>query len=143
MYYILLCTAIGLGLCILFGTIIALAGNSGTEKQALPQAPVEEAGARMFTGIGRIRVSTGQGKAVILDIVFPYNPEDRFFAEELSSKVGEFRRISADYFSSLKDSDSADLDETPVKAELLRRYNSLLRLGRIAVLYFNEYMIFD
>jgi hypothetical protein len=78
---------------------------------------------------------------VILAVGFPYDPGDLFFAEELSARVGDFRRLSAEYFASLSAGELLELGEGIVKAELLRRYNSALRLGRIGRLYFNEYMI--
>jgi hypothetical protein len=138
---------------VLLGLVLVLAlGIAGGTGYALlrrpPSAPPrEETGddQRIFTGIGRIRASTGGEvpAAVILSVSFPYDPEDRFFAEELSARVGDFRLQSAGYFASLSAEDLARLDEGEIKAELLRRYNAALRLGKIGRLYFNEFMIIE
>jgi hypothetical protein len=144
LYRVLLGMAFVLALGIAGGTVYALLRGPRPSP-----APVwrEEPGAnaQIFTGIGRIRASTrGEAPAaVVLDVTFPYDPEDRFFAEELSAKVGDFRRQSAGYFASLSAGDLARLNEGEIKAELLRRYNSSLRLGKIGLLYFNEFMIIE
>jgi flagellar basal body-associated protein FliL len=130
-----------LALCITGGTVYALLRGAVPG----PDGDGEGAFETVFTGIGRIRVFTGgeSPAAVILAVSFPYDPEDRFFAEELSARVGEFRRLSAGYFASLSAGELRGLDEGLVKAELLTRYNAALRLGSIGRLYFNEYMIIE
>jgi flagellar FliL protein len=107
-----------------------------------PLSPPEEI---VFTGIGRIRVSTADPSpaTIILSIAFPYAPGDRAFSEELASKVGSFRDTAREYFGSLTEKELRDRDEEALKGDLRQRYNALLRLGRIEVLYFNDFMIIE
>jgi hypothetical protein len=103
--------------------------------------------ANVFTGIGRIRIplrpsAAGNNRILILSIAFPY-PDDQPFTEELAAKIGDFRSIAAAYFSSLPPEKLVNLDETAAKAELLKRYNANLRLGKIETLYFNDLMIIE
>jgi flagellar basal body-associated protein FliL len=79
---------------------------------------------------------------VIFSITFPYDPEDRVFAEELASRIRDFRQAALEYFGSFPAEELRSLDEDEIKTELLRRYNALLRLGRIEVLYISDFMIF-
>jgi flagellar basal body-associated protein FliL len=80
---------------------------------------------------------------VILQAVFPYYPGDRPFSEELVARIRELRNASSAYFADLTVEELAGKSEADVKAELLSRYNAILRLGQIEVLYFNEYMLID
>ena len=99
----------------------------------------------VFTGIGRLRIPlSGQPPTtVILSLSFPYPPGDVSFAEELATRVGEFRSIATDYFAAFSGTDIAGLDETTAKNEILSRYNAILRLGRIEELYFTDLIILD
>ena len=99
----------------------------------------------VFTGIGRLRIpAAGQPPAtVVLSISFPYSAADRLFAEELASRIGEFRSIATEYFSSLPVERITGMDEEAAKTDILRRYNALLRLGRIETLYFSDLMIIE
>ncbi|MCL2600491.1 MAG: flagellar basal body protein FliL [Treponema sp.] len=101
--------------------------------------------ANMFSGIGRLRIPLeGQPPAtVVLSLSFPYPADDLFFAEELASRIGDFRSIAEGYFSSLPRDELARLDETRAKNEILSRYNAMLRLGRIETLYFTDLIILD
>jgi flagellar FliL protein len=102
-------------------------------------------GAHTFTGIGRLRLSTAepQSAMVILTITFPYSPEDRAFSEELATRVRDFRAIAEAYFLSLSIGDLGNKSEEQIKADLLERFNRVLRLGKIQTLYFSDFMIFD
>jgi flagellar basal body-associated protein FliL len=100
----------------------------------------------VFNGIGRLRIPVaGQAGSttMLLSIAFPYPPGDRPFTEELASCIGNFRSIARDYFSSLPPEQIRNLDEAAAKTEILRRYNTLLRLGKIEVLYFSDLMIIE
>jgi hypothetical protein len=155
-YFVLLGVLILLGLSLLAGTVYALAvrndaGLSPDEPQnrgggISPQDSLSpDAEGQTFMGIGQIRAATAPPgpAAVIFSVTFPYNPEDRVFAEELASRTGDFRQSASEYLGSLSAERLRALDEGAVKAELLRRYNSLLRLGRIEVLYFSDFMILE
>ncbi|MDR2634015.1 MAG: flagellar basal body-associated FliL family protein [Treponema sp.] len=99
----------------------------------------------MFTGIGRFRVVTADTPpmTIVISIAFPYQSEDRAFAEELDSKVRDFRNIAAAYFSAHTAEELRQANESLIKAEMLRRYNAILHLGRIEVLYFHDFMIIE
>jgi flagellar basal body-associated protein FliL len=117
----------------------AAAGNSATE------APAETS---VFNGIGRLRIpvaGTGDSSAatMIISIAFPYPPDDAPYTEELASKIINFRSISSDYFSSLPATAFVDFNEEIAKTELLKRFNALLRLGKIESLYFNDLLILE
>jgi flagellar basal body-associated protein FliL len=136
----------------LYGLLVLKEGGGrraeAGEAAALPgKAPPADAplGEGIFTGIGRIRVSAGETEplTVVLSISFPYFPGDKAFSEELASKVREFRSISADFIASLSEEELWRQDEEAIKGELLRRYNRILRLGRIESLYFSDFMVIN
>jgi flagellar basal body-associated protein FliL len=164
MYRVLIGVTLLLGLSLLGGTVYALilrnlsaepAGKGLSPNQTRKQAndalspqktlPTEFIEGQTFTGIGQLRVTTTppQPVTVIFSITFPYFPEDKAFSEELASKAMDFRHIAGEYFSSLSAEELRVLDEGDIKAELLRRYNTILRLGHIELLYFNDFMIID
>jgi len=101
----------------------------------------------VFNGIGRLRIPVTRGDSspatMIISIAFPYPSDDRPYTEELASKIYNFRTITNDYFSSLPASAIANFNEENAKTELLKRYNEILRLGKIDVLYFNDLMILE
>jgi flagellar basal body-associated protein FliL len=140
---------------LLGGTLYALVirGPAGFNREGSSQRPpipgepggVEDYTGGVFTGIGRIRAVTADPLAatVILSVTFPYPPEDRAFSEELAAKIGQFRGITAEYFASFSAGELRGKEEETVKEELRQRYNSILRLGSITRLYFNDYMIIE
>jgi flagellar basal body-associated protein FliL len=143
---ILAVIALALFLLILGGTLYALFFREKPGSGAAPSPVSAETGEdRIFTNIGRVRSVTAgpQPAAVILSPVFPYSPGDRPFSEELAVKLGELRRITADYFTPYTAEELRDKDEANLKEELRSRYNAILRLGRIEDLYFNDYMIIE
>ncbi|MCL2127730.1 MAG: flagellar basal body protein FliL, partial [Treponema sp.] len=99
----------------------------------------------VFSGIGTLRIPAAgqQAATVILSISFPYPADDLPFTEELASRIGEFRSIATGYFASLSREQIARLDENEAKSEILKRYNALLRLGKIETLYFSDLMIVE
>ena len=98
----------------------------------------------VFSGIGTLRIQNADKPAVIIiSISFPYKAEDRPFTEELASNIGEFRSIATNYFANLPKDKLVKLDEEQAKADILKQYNALLRLGRIETLYFGDLMIMD
>jgi flagellar basal body-associated protein FliL len=80
---------------------------------------------------------------MIISIAFPYPNNDIPFTEELESKIGNLRSITTAYFSSLPTADFDNFNEDYYKGELLKRYNGILRLGKISELYFNDFLIID
>jgi flagellar basal body-associated protein FliL len=148
---ILAVTAIALALVLAGGTIYALVFRGKGEKmEAAAPAPGENSSEEtgldgIFTGIGRIRASTGapESATVILSIAFPYSPQDRAFSGELASRIGDFRAGVTDYFASFSAEELRQKDEAAIKTELLERFNEMLRLGRITTLYFSDYLIIE
>ena len=108
------------------------------EKQTL-----ENGGGQTFIGIGRIRVSTADPHPgmVILYVSFIYHPDDKAFSEELALRVKDFRDIIIDYIGSYSSAELKKQGEENIKSELLRRINSVLRLGQIDTLYFSDFLI--
>lgn len=118
--------------------------NSAQDNQALsPNSPADTT--KAFTGIGRLRLSSASPNPsmIILSVIFRYTPTDNAFAEELAAHIADFRDIAANYISSLSTDELRGKTETELKTAILHRYNSILRLGQIDTLYFDEYMIID
>ncbi|MDR3336917.1 MAG: flagellar basal body protein FliL [Treponema sp.] len=163
LFRLLLVIVLLLALVLLAGTLYALvfrnareaaggrdsAGMSGGKADSGGQprpglaAPAEPDS--VFSGLGRIRTSSGGSEpaAVIVSIAFPYAAADKDFSAELASRIGDFRALTEAYFSSLSAAELRTREEAVVKAELLERFNGLLRLGRIGAIYFSDYMIIE
>jgi hypothetical protein len=131
-------------------------GQSGTGQNS--PAALSGGAVSVFTGIGRLRIPLAGGPSIsgggnqiaanstatlIISIAFPYPPGDRAFTEELAAKVGDFRSIATDYFSSLPAEKIVQLDEAAAKTAILKRYNAGLRLGKIESLYFSDLMVIE
>jgi flagellar basal body-associated protein FliL len=152
LYRVLVVVVVFLIFLLLGGTLYALVFRGSAERGNSQGSPVpgeaggaEEYTGGVFTGIGRIRAVTAEPRAatVILSVTFPYPPEDRAFSEELAAKIGQFRGITAEYFASFPAEELRGKEEGAVKEDLRQRYNSILRLGSITQLYFNDYMIIE
>jgi len=119
----------------------------GTDRggQAVKEDIPDGGGAiNVFSGIGKLRIQNNdKNEVIIVSISFPYKADDRPFTEELASHIGEFRSIATNYFANLPKDKLTRLDEEQVKADILKQYNALLRLGRIETLYFGDFMIMD
>ncbi|GAB1483538.1 hypothetical protein MASR2M78_23540 [Treponema sp.] len=141
-YRILLITLVFLILFILGGTLF---GKRSPDTGPGTEAQKPSSRGNYFTGIGRIRTASDDVKpaTIIVSIAFPYDPKDSAFSEELASHIRDFRDIAVDFFSSYSSSSLRSLDEAALKHELLRRYNKILRLGKIQILYFNDFVIID
>jgi flagellar basal body-associated protein FliL len=152
-YRVLLGIAAALVLVLLAGTLYALAvhpDGAAPSPQTGQKSEGLSLGGRLsengvFTGIGRIRASTAgpEPATVILSVTFPYLPEDKPFTEELASQIPNFRNTAHEYFSSFSTEELRKKDESAIKAEILRKYNLLLRLGQIETIYFNEYLVIE
>ena len=146
-YRILLGLIVTLSLVFLAGTAYWFFFQRGNEAIAVlgTQGTPETNGERIFTGIGRMRLSTAepQPAMVILTVNFPYSSGDRAFAEELATRVRDFRDITGDYFLSVNSQELIDKSEEEIKTELLEAFNSILRLGSIQTLFFNDFLILE
>jgi flagellar basal body-associated protein FliL len=132
-----------LGLVFILGTIYGVFFNKNLPSQEKPTVSQKVGEGQIFTGIGTIRVPTAdtQPAMVILFISFIYYPEDKAFSEELALRVKDFKQIIVDYFSSFPVLELRRLDEEIIKTELLLRFNSILRLGKIETMYLGDYII--
>jgi flagellar basal body-associated protein FliL len=142
--------AAALALLIIAGTIYAFARPSKAPVIKLGKPEVQAAGpasdedkTRVFNGLGRLRIPLSNSGTLILSIAFPYSADDRVFAEELAARIGDFKNIAIEYFSSLPKEKVASLDEAAAKAELLKRWNEMLRLGHIETVYFSDLLVID
>ncbi|MCL2174857.1 MAG: hypothetical protein FWB73_02310 [Treponema sp.] len=134
---------------VIIGTVYAFArapnakplltlGNSGA-KQPLSESD----DVRVFSGLGRLRIPLSNSSTLILSIAFPYSANDTAFTEELAAKIGDFRSIAEGYFSDLPESYLYPIDDETAKQEILKRYNGILRLGKITALYFSDMILLD
>jgi flagellar basal body-associated protein FliL len=114
---------------------------SETERAGL--VPQEQNDIRVFSGLGRLRIPLSNSSILILSIAFPYLESDTAFTVELAGKIGEFRAIAIDYFSSLPADKLINLDEEAAKTEILGKFNNSLRLGNISLLFFSDMMIIN
>ena len=122
--------------------LFRIGGGSGEQgrEEAVPAGEVN-----IFSNIGQLRIPLDgdPSSTLIVAISFPYLAADRAFAEELASRIGDFRSIAREYFAALSPEKAAALNEETAKAEILKRYNALLRLGKIETLYFGDLMVVD
>ena len=150
-FRVMVLLAAALAILLIAGTIYAFARSPDADPvfRLGKSAPAGQAGGtahddvRVFTGIGRLRIPLSNSSTLILSIAFPYAPDDRAFSEELAARIGDFRAAASDYFSSLPAEELIHIDEAAAKTEILRRYNTRLRLGRIEALYFSDMLVID
>jgi flagellar basal body-associated protein FliL len=141
-YRALVIVLIVLAVIILAGTVYGLVKKGrGT---AVPEVPVQNApeGDSIFSGIGAMRITTAdpQPETLVISLAFPYDKNDRPFAEELASRIPHFKAAATEYLGALTAEELDALDEDTISGELLRRYNSALYLGQIKELYILEFM---
>ena len=150
-YWVLLGLFLCLAAFILGGTIYSFFSRS---ESATPFVFSDTADSRIFTGIGRLRLPASPAidsptgadadpATVIISITFPYIPEDLAFSEELATRVNDFRTIAREYFSAHSAEELRLMDEEIIKNEMLQRFNSVLRLGKIEILYFNDFLVIE
>ena len=146
-YRLLLVLAVLLGLLLFGGTIygIVFLSDGNSPIKGLParagQPADEPEGEKVFSGLGRLRITLADSATLIVSPVFPYDIEDITFIEELALRIREFREITREYFSLYKTEELQDKDEEDIKTELLHLFNGVLRLGRIETLYFIDFII--
>lgn len=133
---------------ITIGTIFALARSHDTKpilhfgkSEEIQETTDINDDTGIFSGIGRLRIPLVNSSTLILSIAFPYSLHDSAFMEELAVRISDFRSIAIEYFSSLSADNIVNLDESAAKAEILKRYNNKLRLGKIETLYFIDLLI--
>ncbi len=124
--------------------------GSGLRKIDPTPAAVERTreGTAAFTRIGQLRTSTKldgdeQRTVIIVTPWLEYAAGDDSLYEELDTKQRSLRSAIAAYFTRFTEADLKRRGETLVKADLLALVNSMLVLGKVQAIYFNEYQFFD
>jgi flagellar basal body-associated protein FliL len=136
-----------LALVFIVGTVYGVFFRNAPPKNDQITREIHSGDGNVFTGIGRLRIPAKssvqdiQQGMVIIFVSFVYYPEDRTFSEELALRVGEFREIVMDYIGSFPAAELQNLSEESMKAELLRRFNAILRLGQLETMYFSDFMV--
>ncbi|MCL2069657.1 MAG: flagellar basal body protein FliL [Treponema sp.] len=143
-YQALVISIIVIALVLFLGSVYGMFFGSGPSRSG-PQAGVSagQGEAQIFTGIGRLRISTADPEpgVVVIFVSFVYYPEDRAFSEELALRVRDFRAVVEEYIGSFSLAELHSLNEDLMKAELLRRFNGILRLGNLETMFFSDFMI--
>lgn len=113
-------------------------------KEAVLAADLDKKTA-IFTELGTLRAVTADANpvTVLISPFFPYPAEDIPFREELVQKSRILRIEVLDWFHLHTISEITKLGEIGVKSQLLEAINSHLILGKIEILYFEEYTVFD
>jgi len=158
-YAVLLCLTGLLILILIAGTVIGLVRQGsepliilGNQNQADIRRTSDGANRgnqyqaddiRIFTELGRLRITLANSSILILSVVFPYSASDIAFSEELAARVIDFRILATDYFQSLPAQALIQIDEDAAKKEILRIFNSALRLGRIETIFFEDLLVLD
>ncbi|MDR1306064.1 MAG: flagellar basal body protein FliL [Treponema sp.] len=139
-YRALVAVLVLVAVIILAGTVYGLAKKKrGTAELPLPS---DSPGGDIFSGIGSMRIATAdpEPEILVISLAFPYDKNDRPFAEELASRISYFKSATAEYLGAFTVEELSVLDEDTISRELLSRYNSALHLGQITDLYILEYM---
>ena len=139
-YKVLIAIIAVLVFILIVGTIYGFAKRG---KPANPP-PASETGVEenIFSSLGTLRVPTADSEpeTVIISIAFPYNKNDRPFAEELASRISWFKNAIFDYLGDFTAEEIETLDTDTINQELLKRFNTELRLGQIRELYITDFM---
>jgi len=128
-------------LVLITGTIYGL-----VKKRAAPEKEAVSGDAVLkstFSGLGIMRIPTAdpEPETLVISIAFPYDKNDRPFSEELASSLSRFKTATAQYLGAYTAEVLKAMDTNTINKELLSRYNSALRLGKIKELYILEYML--
>jgi flagellar basal body-associated protein FliL len=144
LYRGLMITAGILALILLAGTIYGLVKKAGAPQTGDPALPGsgEKGGDSIFSGLGTMRITTAgaEPETLVISVAFPYDKNDRPFAEELASRISSFKTATTEYLGALSAEEVAALDLETIKRELLSRYNAALYLGQIKELYILDFM---
>lgn len=101
--------------------------------------------AAIYSELGSLRAVTADipSVPVVISPYFPYPASDTSFFEELSQKKRQIRSIFLEYFAQHTKEQLVSIGEDKIKKDLIARINSVLVLGKIDVLYFNEYIFLN
>jgi flagellar basal body-associated protein FliL len=147
LYLTLLSVAGALIVLLFIGTIVGLVRPQNAEPvfafRKIKTGHTKPEDIRIYSGMERLRIPLPDSSILILSVSFPYSAKDVAFTEELAVKIGDFKAMVIDYFSSLPGENAVQIDEETAKQEILRRFNANLRLGRIDALYFNDMTVIE
>jgi len=146
--YIVLLSIVGTLIVLIFiGTIIGLIRPRNASPifafRKISKEQTKPEDIRVYSGLERLRIPLSNSSVLILSVSFPYNAKDTSFTEELAAKIGDFKTIITEYFTSLPVENANQIDEESAKQEILKHFNTNLRLGRIDALYFNDMTILE
>ncbi|MCQ2610966.1 MAG: hypothetical protein MJ169_04400 [Treponema sp.] len=140
---------------LVFCTITAfLAGKASfsTYRRADPdeKSVSKDTETQVFKELGSLRLLTKsdnpeESTATVLVITpwFSFTSEDNSFYEELSLKKGLLVSCVSSYFASYTQKELLSMGEKKVKQELCDKLNSILEMGKIKAVFFDEYIFFD
>jgi len=133
---------------LLIGTIVGLIRSRNAEPvfvigNSSRTETAKDDDIRVYSGLERLRIPLSNSSTLLLSVAFPYFANDIAFTEELAAKINDFKMIITEYFSSLPAENANQIDEDAAKRELLRRFNAVLRLGRINALYFSDMRVIE
>jgi flagellar basal body-associated protein FliL len=119
-------------------------------QHGMPAGTADDDPARTaYTGLGQLRAVTKGAKkntpgiSVVISPWLSYSKGDNTFYEELDRKSRSIKAVITSYFSRHTERELLTRGEIAVKADLLREINSMLVLGKISAVYFNEYMFLE
>ncbi len=119
------------------------------EPTLLPSRPAEVPQSlenlETFTLLGVLRTGTRDDPSipVVVEPWFHYDSSDVPFYQELQQKSRKIRTVVTDYFPRYTKEELQRMGEQTVKEQLLTAINSLLVLGKIERLYFNDFAFLD
>ncbi len=98
-----------------------------------------------FSRLGTLRCITADEPPAVLVVtpLFLYTKDDTAFYEELYRKTAELKAIVNAYVASQTKASLLVAGEDVVKERILSQFNSLLVLGKIDTLFFNDYLFLD
>jgi len=148
LYVTLLFIAGALIILLITGTIAGLIRSRGAPpilvfKKNIKAEQTKPEDIRVYSGLERLRIPLSNSSILLLSVSFPYSAKDAAFTEELAAKIGDFKTMLVEYFSSLPEESIIQIDEETAKREILKHFNSNLRLGRIDALYFNDMTVIE
>ncbi len=154
---ILCITAASIAALIVLGSAIAFAAGKRpgiAYRRSDPNEAVQiQGGARrqtQFKEFGTLRTrllpnegSKEAGSVLLVTPWLSYENDDSAFYEELLSKKNMFASYILEFFSTKSKNALLSTGEKEVKRLLLERLNSQLSLGKVAAIYFDDYIFLD
>lgn len=129
------------------GTIYGFASGSRAKKLEREahraQIAVDLAGRAAYTDIGTVRAKSADPRpaVIVATISFPYDAEDRPFAEELGRKSGELKTVAVSLLSSMSAEELGPAYEGGIKAALRDAFNARLSLGKVSEIWLSDFSV--